>query len=162
MTLMNVLIDFARTGRIGPLHCGMPLTQAEDLLGPGRPHPAIRMRPDIDGYPHAWNGLELSITQRLVSGISISLRPGSTTKLPPLVLPDSESYPSTVLREDLIAGLDAVDCRHDINDRLTFGEQSSILTQPANICAVFFTPGRDDHVPHRERLYLGVIHKHTA
>jgi hypothetical protein len=82
--------------------------------------------------------------------------------LPPLVLPESESYPSTVLREDLIAGLDAVDCRHDINDRLTFGKQSSILTQPANVCAVFFTPGRDDQVPHRERLYLGVIHKHTA
>ncbi|MFE3790530.1 hypothetical protein [Streptomyces goshikiensis] len=162
MTLMDVLVDFARTGRIGPLHCGMPLTQAEDLLGPGRPHPAIRMRPHIDGYHHAWNGLELSITQRLVSGISISLRPGSTTKLPPLVLPDSESYPSTVLREDLIAGLDAVGCRHDINNRLTFGEPSSILTQPAHVCAVFFTPGRDNHVPHRERLYLGVIHKHTA
>ncbi|MER5730651.1 hypothetical protein ABT084_20360 [Streptomyces sp. NPDC002138] len=159
---MNLLVDFARTGRIGPLHCGMALTRAEDLLGAGRPHPAIRMRPDIDGYPYAWDGLELSVTRGLVSGISISLRPGSTAMLPPLVLPDSESYPSTVLREDLIAGLDAVGCRHDINDRLTFGEQSSILTQPAQVCAVFFTPGRGDHVPHRERLYLGVIHKHTA
>ncbi|MCX4803063.1 hypothetical protein ACFWWM_40635 [Streptomyces sp. NPDC058682] len=67
-----------------------------------------------------------------------------------------------MLREDLVAGLDAVDCRHDINDRLTFGEQSSILTHPANVCAVFFTPRRDDHVPLRERHYLGVIHKHTA
>ncbi len=120
------------------------------------------MRPDIDGYPYAWNSLELVVTQRVVSGIDIRLRPGSTTKLPPLVLPDSESHPSTVLREDLIANLDAVDCRHDVNDRLTFGEQSSILTQPANVCAVFFAPGRDDHVPHRERLYLGVIYTHTA
>ncbi|WP_407836337.1 hypothetical protein ACE1OC_07605 [Streptomyces sp. DSM 116496] len=162
MTLMNVLVDFARTGRIGPLHCGMPLTEAEDLLGPGRPHPAIRLIPDIDGYPHAWNDLELSVTRRLVSGISIGLRPGSTTKLPPLVLPDSESYPSTVLREDLIAALDAADCRHDVNDRLTFGKQSSILTHPANVCAVFFTRGRDDHVPHRERPYLGAIHKHAT
>ncbi|MFJ1805625.1 MULTISPECIES: hypothetical protein [unclassified Streptomyces] len=161
MTLMNVLVDFARTGRIGPLHCGMPLTEAEDLLGPGRPHPAIRMIPDIDGYPHAWDSLELVITQRLVSGIGISLRPGPTTRLPPLVLPDAESYPSTVLREDLIARLDAVDCRHDVNDRLTFGQQSSILTQPANVCAVFFTPGRDDRMSLRERHYLGVIHKRT-
>ncbi|MGW2977178.1 hypothetical protein [Streptomyces humidus] len=162
MTLMNVLVDFARTGRVGPLHCGMPLAEAEDLLGPGRPHPAIRMRPDIDGYPYAWNGLELVVTQRTVSGIWIRLRPGSTTDLPPLVLPDSESYSSTVLREDLIAGLDATDCRHDVNDRLTFGEQSSVLTRPANVCAVFFTPHREEHVPHRERHYLGVIHKHTA
>ncbi|MEV6676795.1 hypothetical protein AB0N09_07975 [Streptomyces erythrochromogenes] len=40
-----------------------------------------------------------------------------------------------MLREDLIAGLDAAGCRHDINDRLTFGD---------------------------ERLHLGAIHKHTA
>ncbi|MET8170402.1 hypothetical protein ABZT34_40295 [Streptomyces sp. NPDC005329] len=159
---MNVLVGFARTGRIGPLHCGMPLTEAEDLLGPGRPHPAIRMRPEIDGYPYAWNGLELVVSQRAVSGIWTRLQPGSTTKLPPLVLPGSESYSSTVLREDLLDSLDAIDCRHDVNDLLTFGEQSSVLTHPANVCAVFFTPGRDDHVPHRERHYLGVIHKHIA
>lgn len=159
---MNVLVDFARTGRVGPLHCGMPLSEAEDLLGPGRPHPAIRLRPDIDGYPHAWNDLGLVVTQRLVSGISISLQPGSTTQLPPLVLPDSESYPSTVLREDLISALDAAGCRHDVNDRLTFGKQSSILTRPASVCAVFVTRGLDDHVPQHERLYLTAIHKHTA
>ncbi|WP_328756664.1 hypothetical protein [Streptomyces sp. NBC_00271] len=50
MTLMNVLVDFARTGHIGPLRCGMPLTEAEDLLGPGRPHPAIRKR-NLDQAP---------------------------------------------------------------------------------------------------------------
>ncbi|MCX5127905.1 hypothetical protein OG898_34035 [Streptomyces sp. NBC_00193] len=159
---MNVLVDFARTGRIGPLRCGMPLAEADDLLGPGRPHPAIQLIPDIEGYPYAWDCLELSVTRRLVSGISISLRPGSTTRLPSLVLPDSEAYPSTVLREDLLAALDAVDCRHDVNDRLTFGGQSSILTHPANVCAVFFTPHRDEQVPHRERLYLGAIHKHAT
>ncbi|BCL18278.1 hypothetical protein GCM10017668_01210 [Streptomyces tuirus] len=162
VTLMNVLVDFAQTGRIGPLHCGMPLSEAEALLGPGRPHPAIRLRgPDIDGYPYAWNGLELAITRRLVSEISIRLSPGSTTKLPPLVLPESELYPSTVLREDLIAGLDAVGCDHEVNDRLTFGEQSSILSRPAGVCAVFFPPGRGDHSSHHHHR-LGVIYKHTA
>ncbi|MGW3631162.1 hypothetical protein ACWD7F_13510 [Streptomyces sp. NPDC005122] len=80
MSLMNVLVDLARTGRVGPLHCGMPLTEAEDLLGPGHPHPVLRMRPDVDGYPYAWNDLELVVTQRLVSGIQIGFgqarRPG--------------------------------------------------------------------------------------
>lgn len=58
---MSLLVDFARTGRIGPLHCGMPLSEAEGLLGPGRPHPAIRLLgPDVDGYPYAWGGLEWS------------------------------------------------------------------------------------------------------
>ncbi|OCC10513.1 hypothetical protein [Streptomyces sp. PTY087I2] len=66
--------------------------------------------------------------------------------LPPLVLPDSESFEATVGREDLI----------------TFGEQSSILTRPAKVCAVFSLPGRDHGVRHRDRHYLDVMHKHTA
>ena len=162
VTLMDVLVDFASTGRIGPLHCGMPLTEAEDFLGPGRPHPAILMKgPDIDGYPYSWGGLRLVVTRRAVSGIWISLWPGSTAKLPALVLPDSESFEATVLREELVVALDAAGCEHYINGTLTFGQQSSILTRPADVCAVFSLPGRDNHVPHQERHYLDVIHKHA-
>lgn len=160
---MNVLVDFARTGRIGPLHCGMPLPEAEDLLGPGRPHPAhIMQGPDIDGYPYSWDGLQLVVTRRAVSGIWINLWPGSTAKLPPLVLPESESFEATVLREELVAALDTAGYRHEVNSALTFGDQSSILTQPAGVCAVFSLPGRDRHVPHHDRHYLDVLHKHTA
>ncbi|MFI9832337.1 hypothetical protein ACIHIX_32160 [Streptomyces sp. NPDC051913] len=163
MTLMDVLTGFARTGRIGPLECGMPLTEAEDLLGPGRPHPAIRLKgPDIDGYPHTWGGLNLYVTRRAVSGISINLRPGSTAHLPELVLPDAQSYTSTVDREELLAALDAAGCERHLNDRLTFGEQSSILTRPADVCAVFGLRGRDDQVPHPGRQYLLAMYKHTA
>ena len=160
---MNVLVDFARTGQIGPLHCGMPLTEAEHILGPGRPHPAHIMKgPDIDGYPYSWDGLKLDITQRAVSGIWIHLWPGSTVKLPALVLPESESFEATVLREELITALDTASCHHEINSLLTFGEQSSIVTQPAGVCAVFSLPGRDHHVPHRDQHYLDVMHKRTA
>ncbi|MEU9448771.1 hypothetical protein [Streptomyces sp. NPDC048277] len=163
MTLMDVLVDFARTGRIGPLCCGMPLAEAEDLLGPGRPHPAILMKgPDIDGYPYSWGGLSLGVTQRRVSGLWINLRPGSTTNLPPLVLPESETYEATVLREELITALDIAGCPHEINSGLTFGRQSSILTQPADVCAVFSLPSQNDHVPHRDQHYLDVMHKHAA
>ncbi|MFB7290253.1 hypothetical protein [Actinacidiphila glaucinigra] len=163
MTLMDVLVEFSGTGRIGPLSCGMSLAAAEDLLGPGRPHPAHRLKgPDVDGYPYSWDGLQLVVTQQAVSGIRINLWPGSTAKLPPLVLPDSEAYEATVLREELVAALDGAGCQHAVNSTLTFGEQSSILTQPADVCAVFSLPGRDNHVPHRDRHYLDVMHKHTA
>lgn len=159
MTLLDVLVDFARTGRIGPLHRAMTLAEAEDLLGPGRPHPAIRLRgPDIDGYPYSWDGLELDVAQRAVSGIRIHLRPGSTVKLPALLLPESEAFEATVVREDLVAALDAADCEHRVNDTLTFGEQSSLLTRPADVCAVFSLPGRDDHMLHRDRHYLDVMY----
>ncbi|WP_277029149.1 hypothetical protein [Actinacidiphila oryziradicis] len=162
MTLIDMLVDFASTGQIGPLHCGMPLTGAEDLLGPGRPHPAIQMKgPDIDGYPYSWGGLDLVVTQRHVSGIWIRLWPGSTVKLPSLALPGAESYSATVLQEELIAALNTAGCRHEINGVLTFGEQSSIRTEPADVCAVFSLPGRDNDVPHRDRYYLDVLHKHT-
>ncbi|MFF1478433.1 hypothetical protein ACFVYD_12805 [Streptomyces sp. NPDC058301] len=141
----------------------MPLTEAEELLGPGRPHPAIRMKgPDIDGYPYAWDGLELVVTRRLVSGIWIRLWPGSTASMPPLVLPDAGPYEATVLREDLLAALDEAGCHHEVNSVLTFGEQSSIWTRPAEVCAVFGMPGRDNHVPDRDRFYLKVLHKHTT
>jgi hypothetical protein len=160
---MDVLVDFSRTGRIGPLRCGMSLAEAEDLLGAGRPHPAHIMKgPDIDGYPYSWDGLRLEVTQRAVSGIGLALWPGSTAKLPPLVLPDSESYETTVLRDELIAALDDAGCRHVVNGNLTFGRQSSIITQPAGVCAVFSLPARDHQVPHRDRHYLSVLHKHTA
>jgi len=102
------------------------------------------------------------VTQRAVSGIWINLWPGSTAKLPPLVLPDSESFEATVLREELVTALDTAGCHHEVNPVLTFGEQSSILTQSAEVCAVFSLPGRDHHVPHHDRHYLDVMHKHTA
>lgn len=157
---MNVLVDFARTGRVGPLHCGMTLSEAEELLGPGRPHPAIVMLgPDIDGYPYSWDGLQLAVTQKTISGIQLNFWAGSATKLPPLVLPASESYAASVLREDLLTALDAAGCDHCVNDNLTFGEQSSILTRPADVCAVFSRPGRRKPVPHPDRHYLIAIHK---
>ncbi|MFE9674470.1 hypothetical protein ACFYO5_10145 [Streptomyces sp. NPDC006259] len=162
MTLMDVLVSFARTGRVGPLHCGMSLAEAEDLLGPGRPHPAHILCPGIDGYPYSWDGLQLMVTQRAVSGIWINLWPGSTARLPPLVLTESESFEATVLREDLTAALDDAGCRHVVNSRLTFGRQSSLVTQPADVCAVFSLPGRDNHVPHRDRHHLDVMHLRRA
>ncbi|MEU5217431.1 hypothetical protein AB0G79_14690 [Streptomyces sp. NPDC020807] len=160
---MNTLVDFARTGRIGRLHCGMPLAEAEELLGPGRPHPVIRMKgPGTDGYPYSWGGLDLTVTQRAVSGIQIRLWPGAPARLPALLLPGAEPFDGTVLREELVTALDDAGCAHHVNDTLTFGEQSSILTRPADVCAVFSLPGRDNHVPHRDRHYLDVMHKHTA
>ncbi|MET8981520.1 hypothetical protein ABZX85_38585 [Streptomyces sp. NPDC004539] len=142
----------------------MSLDEAESIIGPGHPHPAHILKGfDIDGYPYAWGGLELAITRRAVSGISIRLRPGSTVRLPAVVLPDSESFGSTVLREELIAALDEAGCRHAVNDGLTFGGQSSIVTyQPVGVCSVFFLPGQGDHVPHRDRHYLGAMYKHSA
>ncbi|GAA3990548.1 hypothetical protein GCM10022247_06650 [Allokutzneria multivorans] len=163
MSFMDLLVDFARTGRIGPLHCGMSLAEAEDLLGPGRPHPAIVMKgPDINGYPYGWSDLDLSVTRRTVSRVRVQLWPGSTAKLPPLVLPDSESFEATVLREDMIAALDAAGCAHEVDERLTFGTQSGILTRPAGVGMIFCLPASNTDVADHERYYLHSIHKDAS
>ncbi|MER6306618.1 hypothetical protein [Streptomyces sp. NPDC001657] len=78
-----------------------------------------------------------------------------------LVLPESESFEATVLREELVTALDTAGCEHHVNDALTFGQQSSILTRPAGVYAVFSLPGRNNHVPHRDRHYLDVMHTYT-
>lgn len=158
---MNLLVAFSRTGCVGPLHCGMPLAEAEGILGQGRPHPAIRMMgSDIDGYPYSWGDLDLVVTRRSVSGIWIRLQAGSVAELPAIVLPDSNSHSATVRRDELIAALDAAECEHAIEPNLTFGRQSSIRTRPADVCAVFFPRDKESHVP--GGLCLGVIHKHVA
>ncbi|WP_257002407.1 hypothetical protein [Streptomyces sp. WZ.A104] len=73
-----------------------------------------------------------------------------TANLPALVLPESDSFEATVLREELITALDTAGCEHHVNDTLAFGQSSSILTRPADVYTVFSLPGRDDHVPHRD------------
>ncbi|MEO3974949.1 hypothetical protein [Streptomyces sp. CAU 1734] len=80
-------------------------------------------------------------------------------RLPALVLPGSESFEATVVREELVTALDAAACEHHVNDTLTFGRQSGILTSPADVHAVFSLPGPDNSVPHRDRHHLDVMYK---
>ncbi|MGI5421831.1 hypothetical protein [Actinomadura luteofluorescens] len=163
MTLLDLLVEFGLTGQIGPLYCGMRLDRAEEILGPGRPHPAHVLKGlDLDGYPYSWGGLDLVVTQRSVSGLWIRLRSGSTVRLPSIILPSAHPHAATVLRADFVSALDAAGCAHEIEQGLTFGTQSSIRTRPADVCAVFFPPCPNEYVPDREGLYLGVIHKHIT
>ncbi|MGW4290731.1 hypothetical protein ACWEIK_27810 [Streptomyces sp. NPDC004673] len=67
-----------------------------------------------------------------------------------------------MLRDDLTTALDTAGCQHHVNHSLTFGQQSSILTRPADVCAVFSLPGRNNHVTHRNRHYLDIMHKRTT
>ncbi|MCP2169117.1 hypothetical protein LX83_006001 [Goodfellowiella coeruleoviolacea] len=54
------MLEFAATGRVGKVRLGMSLSEAEEILGPGRPHPAIRMLgPEASSYPYFWDHLSL-------------------------------------------------------------------------------------------------------
>lgn len=45
-----------------------------------------------------------------------------------------------------------------LNPDLTFGQHSSTLTRPGEVCAVFGLPDRDNHAPDRDRHCLDVMH----
>ncbi len=158
VNLMEMLVAFAATGELGPLRCGLPLSEVEQMLGPGQPHPAIRMRPGIDGYPYTWHSLALEVTQQHISAVELRLYPGTIVRLPRLVLAEPVVDPIAILREDLTDELDLAGCRHDINDQLTFGHQSSIIVRDTGVIAVFSLPSRSFPAPHPDRHYLDVIY----
>ena len=164
MILMEFLVDFARTGRLGPLYCGMPLAAAQDLLGPGVPHPAIRMRPDIDGYSYYWGTLDLRITRGHVSGIGIeTARPGpdARLRLPGLILPLSPSTASVVYLDDLVAALEAAGCwlRYAPSDPVY---QRFLHVEPGDVGASFILEDTGANKRHPPRYYLLCMYRHEA
>ncbi|SHG23175.1 hypothetical protein [Streptoalloteichus hindustanus] len=66
------LWELAATGRLGRVRPGMPLAEAEDALGPGVPHPAIKMLgPSASGYPYRWGHLALFVADGRVDEVAL-------------------------------------------------------------------------------------------
>ncbi|GLW64004.1 hypothetical protein Arub01_22480 [Actinomadura rubrobrunea] len=110
---LRLVVDFARTGRLGPLYCGMSLEQVEDLLGPPddvqgrrRPH---RRRPRY----YLWGtDLQLLICDDTVVRISV---PCWGSDRHPVGLPAPiggwrRPPTSRLPMDDVIAALDAAGC----------------------------------------------------
>ncbi|MBW4722289.1 hypothetical protein [Saccharothrix obliqua] len=69
---MDVLVALVTTGRIGRVRVGMSLSEAEELLGPGRPHPAIVLFGSrASGYPYRWGDLALSVSDGRVDSVAL-------------------------------------------------------------------------------------------
>jgi hypothetical protein len=135
MTFLELLVEFARTGRIGPLHCGMWLSEAEDLLGDN---------------PYHWGDLELTSTGRRVSGISIRApAPGTRVDLP-LFLPVDQPV-APVLLDELTLALNAAGARHELQP-MDIPYQRFLHIEPGGVGASF--TAREDG-----RFYLLAMHK---
>ncbi|MBW4721361.1 hypothetical protein [Saccharothrix obliqua] len=67
---MDVLLELVTTGRIGRVRLGMLLSEAEEVLGSGAPHPAIRLLgPEASGYPYYWGDLSLYVSDGRVDRV---------------------------------------------------------------------------------------------
>jgi hypothetical protein len=152
--MMDLLVELAATGRIGPVHAGMSLAEAHELFGPGRPHPALRMRPDLDGYPYTWGSLELEKAGEEVAKVGLRLWPGQRLELPAGLEPAGlepaglgpaglgpagrgadDGASATVERQAFLGALDDAGCPYQTYSPLTFGDQSAIRTEVGTTAA---------------------------
>ncbi|WP_143267979.1 hypothetical protein [Amycolatopsis alba] len=136
--MLDLMLEFAGSGRIGPIHGGMPLTEAFKILGPGHPHPAIRLLGDkAEGYPYDWDSLSLSVTRNHVSSIRIEAWPGKNFSVPPSLAGQGGPQDSTITKKDFLAALD--DARIDFEHTEVHGtdQNSAIRIIATGVSALF-------------------------
>lgn len=133
---MGILVQFATTGRIGEVRPGMSLTEAQEILGPGQPHPVLRMRPDAQGYPHSWESLSLLTVDGTVTEVRLILQPGERFGVPATLWPDVENVSATVAQEAFTAALREAGSDFAPYDPLTLSRQEAILTN-SGVIAIF-------------------------
>ncbi|MFI5558053.1 hypothetical protein [Amycolatopsis japonica] len=158
--MMNLLIELAGTGAVGPIHGGMTLAEATAVLGPGHPHPAIRLLGGkADGYPHRWDSLYLTFTRDRVSSIKLEPWPGHTFSVPSPLAPEGGPYESTVTKQEFLAAVDEARIGYADDEHLTSGDQTAIRFADTAATALFAEID-DKILPGRPGCYLLAVSKH--
>ena len=107
--ILDLVVRFADSGRLGPLHCGMALQNVEELIGPfhDRMHDSKprRWRPRL----HFWHDLEVLICHGLVVEVSLPLWRESVT-LPDALGGGNKSALSRLTISEVLNALDATGC----------------------------------------------------
>ncbi|AUI61351.1 hypothetical protein [Amycolatopsis sp. BJA-103] len=136
--MMDLLLEFAGSGRIGPIHGGMTLNEASEILGPGHPHPAIRMLGErADGYPYNWESLSLDITRNQVSSITLKVWPGGTFTAPSPLDQRHEPQDSTVTKHEFLAALNKAQIGYKDVEIPATDQQSAIHFVNTGVSAIF-------------------------
>ncbi|HEX8866802.1 MAG TPA: hypothetical protein VF821_14185 [Lentzea sp.] len=79
-SVLDDLLELAATRHLGAVRLGMPLAEAEAVLGPATPHPALRLRPNSPHYPYLWTGLRLFVSDGRVSRIVLEAELGAVDR----------------------------------------------------------------------------------
>ncbi|XVS61674.1 hypothetical protein ACQPYE_25655 [Actinosynnema sp. CA-299493] len=107
--LSDLVVGFARTGRLGPLRCGMTLDEVQDLLGPfhGRmdDRKPRRWRPRL----HFWDDLEVVICHGMVVTILVPAW-RDTLRLPHAVSGWRAPHPAVMSYDDVLEALATAGC----------------------------------------------------
>lgn len=144
---LDLVVDFASSGQLGPLRCGMVLGEVQELLGPWHeraddPKPR-RWRPRL----YFWDDLEVVICHDVVVTILVPAW-RDTVRLPRAVSGWSGPRPAMVSRVDVVAALAAAGCAwREVADGVVVGDVS-----------LHFWPGDDAGL----RLYKVIKDDHSV
>jgi hypothetical protein len=106
---LDLVVSLAETGRLGPLRCGMTLTEVQEILGPF--HDRISQSKPRRWKPrlHFWDDLELLVCHEMVVLIGLPLW-RDTVQLPPVVCGWDAPRPAMLPLAEVIGALEAAGC----------------------------------------------------
>jgi hypothetical protein len=141
VVLMELVVDFAVSGRLGPVACGQTLAEVQQLLGPyewrmedRRPR---RWRPRL----HGWGDLELVICHDVVVTIGLQTWRDHIDLPEVLGLPRSPGL-AMLGYDDVLAGLRRAGCAWHRADDVVSGDGTvGIRTVVADVQLAFWSTG---------------------
>ncbi|MGK5543859.1 hypothetical protein ACSNOH_03835 [Streptomyces sp. URMC 127] len=142
MSVLRFLVDFARTGGVGPARCGVRLDDVIEAWGPPWAE-GSSLGSDGRPYLYAYGGVEIGTCQsfcRRVEGIVVQ------TDTPTLEMPAPEPVPATQSLAggptygEVLDALAAGGCRWEDFAPLTCEDQRALRVIPSGVIFVFDVP----------------------
>ncbi|GAA3535807.1 hypothetical protein GCM10022419_014350 [Nonomuraea rosea] len=151
-TALDLVARFATSGRLGPVHCGLPSQDLEALLGPfhDRTHDAKprRWRPRF----HFWDDLEILICHGLVLDIGIPLW-RDTVALPAALSGWQRPAPARLPLPDVLNALDAAGCEWQEAPDIVLGDEARGIRTRRHDVRLVFVPEDQSGTPRLHKIY---------
>ncbi|MEV6672045.1 hypothetical protein [Streptomyces sp. NPDC051162] len=163
MNIMDVLIPFARTGRIATARVGAQLNDVTEELGPPWAHGSST---GADGLPYlyAYGSLEIATCQAHCQVIeSIVVQTDWATMEWPSQKPGRlERFPGYPAYGEVLRTLDEAGCPWESYEPLTLDGQCAIRVPASDVIFVFTTEDKDREEPMLCSVSVANRHPHTC
>jgi len=139
VAVLDVLMDVAKTGRLGPVFCGAHWNDVTAILGePWDVGSMSRRRrwPRLFSY----GNLEISVCRcRRITLICIQTW-RNVIELPSSTTGETTVFPASIGYADVVSALDEAGCPWQPHPPLTFGDQCSLVATPTGATFTFEIP----------------------
>ncbi|MFH8346896.1 hypothetical protein [Streptomyces sp. NPDC018045] len=141
MSMVDVVVRFAQSGRIGPVRCGVEWSAVAEVMGPPW-DTGTSVGGDGLPYLYAYGGLEIGTCHSICQEIQlVCLQTGAlAVELPALGKAPAQTLPGYPTYSQIIAALEAADCQWEDFAPLTFDEQRTIRVTSSGVLLGFEIP----------------------